>query len=340
MIQIDGSFGEGGGQILRSSLTLSIITQRPFKISDIRANRKKPGLKPQHLKCVQAAAAISNAEISDIDIGSQTLTFKPKELIPGEYRFDIGTAGSTSLVLQTIYLPLALANQISRVVIMGGTHVPWSPVHHYLAFQWLNYLKKIGFNIYLKFVRAGFFPKGDGKIIAEISAPNQFSSLELMERGALLKIRGLSAVANLDITVAQRQKNQIEKRLKKLDYRYRIKVDQMRSKWKNTMVLLLAEFENGSGCFTSLGAIGKRAETVADEAVNQLLGFLNSYGCIDKYLADQLILPLAIIQQKSIIHTTQVTEHLLTNIEVVKKFLDVEIKVEGEFGEEGIIEIG
>jgi len=340
MIQIDGSLGEGGGQILRSGLTLSIITQQPFKISNIRANRKKPGLKPQHLKCVEAAAAISNAEISNTGIGLQTLTFKPNELAPGDYRFSIGTAGSTSLVLQTIYLPLALANQISRVVIMGGTHVPWSPVHHYLTFQWLIYLKKIGFNVHLKFVRAGFFPKGDGKIVAEISPPNQFSPLELMERGELIKIIGLSAVANLNINIAQRQKNQIEKRLKNSDYRFRIKVDEMRSKWKNTIVLLFAEFENGSGCFTSLGAINKRAERVADEAVNQLIEFLNSYGCIDKYLADQLILPLAIIQQKSIIHTAQVTKHLLTNIEVVKKFLDVKIKVEGELGEEGVVEIG
>lgn len=339
MIQIDGSFGEGGGQILRSCLTLSIITGKAFEIYNIRAHRKKPGLMAQHLKCVEAAAAITEAETWGVKIGSQNLCFRPKDFIPGEYRFEIGTAGSTSLVLQAIFLPLAMANQKSRIVIIGGTHVNWSPTYHYLIFQWLSYMRRLGFNANLKLVRAGFYPRGDGKIIAEIEPPNSLHPLELITRGNLLKVKGISAVANLDFSIAQRQRNQVEKRLKQFNYNCQIKIEQMCSRWKNTMMLLMAEFENGSGCFTALGARGKRAEKVADEAADELLEFLSSTGCIDKYLADQLILPLSIIKQKSIFSTSKITNHLLTNIKVVKKFLDLEIKVDGKLGQEGIVEI-
>jgi RNA 3'-terminal phosphate cyclase (ATP) len=339
MIQIDGSFGEGGGQILRTSLTLSLIKGQPFEIYNIRARRKNPGLQPQHLKCIEAAALISKGKAKGDKKGSLRLIFEPGEVIPGDYHFEIGTAGSTSLVLQTIYLPLALAKTASNISITGGTHVSWSPIHHFLSLHWAQYLSKIGFEVKLKMDRAGFYPKGDGKIRAEIFPVEKLKPLELINRGELKEISGFSAVANLDYSIAERQRNQSLKRLERMGYDAKIAIENIPSRHKNTMMLLQAEFDNGSGCFTSLGAIGKRAEKVADEAVDDLLEYLNSDGCIDKYLADQLVLPLSIIPGESFFSTAKITNHFLTNIAVVKQFLNMHVEVQGQVGEAGVVKI-
>ncbi|UCE06895.1 MAG: RNA 3'-phosphate cyclase [bacterium] len=339
MIQIDGSFGEGGGQVLRTSLTLSLFTGQPFEIYNIRARRKRPGLQPQHLKCVEAVALISNGQVTGGKIGSMHLVFEPGQVIPGDYRINIGTAGATSLVLHTIYLPLAMAEGESNLTITGGTHVPWSPCYHFLSIHWLHYLKQIGFNIKLKMDRAGFYPKGDGKIRVEISPIDHLKPVTLLNRGELIKISGISAIANLDYSIAERQRNQSLKRLERMGYEPQIAIEKMPSRYKNTMLLLQSKFETGSGCFTALGAIGKRAEKVADEAVDDLFEYLNSNGCIDKYLTDQLILPLSIIPGESTFSTAKVTNHLITNAEVVKKFLNIKINIEGEIGNRGIVKI-
>ena len=340
MIEIDGSMGEGGGQILRTSLALSILTKQPFRIRNIRANRKKPGLMPQHVKCIEAAAAISGAEVRDVSIGSSELAFSPNDVIPGEYRFDMNTAGSTSLVLQTIYLPLAIQQEKSRIVIMGGTHVSWSPTHHYLAVQWLPYVRKFGIKMRLTLVRAGFYPKGNGKIIAELHPyAGPVESIDMVERGVVDKIYGISAVANLPQDLAKRQKTHTERRLRPLGHKYHIRMETVRSRWKNTMMLVNALFENGSACFWALGAIGKKSESVADEAVDQLMEFFKTRGCIDPYLADQLILPAAYFREPAVYSTSLITPHIMTCIDVVKMFIDTRIAVEGNIGEEGTIHI-
>ncbi len=339
MIKIDGSFGEGGGQILRTSLALSLITGQPLEIYSIRARRKRPGLQPQHLKCVEAASLISSGKAKGDKIGSMHLIFEPGIVKSGEYRIDIGTAGATTLVLHTIYLPLALAGGTSCLTITGGTHVPWSPCYHFLSQHWQNYLKQIGFNLQLKLDRAGFYPKGDGKMRAEISPVTQLNSVKLLDRGNLKCLSGISAVANLDLSVSERQRNQSLNRLERMGYNAQISVEKVPSRYKNTVMLLQAEFETGSGCFTSLGEIRKRAERVADEAVDNLLEYLNSNGCIDKYLADQLILPLSIVNDESIFTTTKITNHLVTNLEIVKKFLAIQANIEGEIGGTGKVKI-
>lgn len=339
MIQIDGSLGEGGGQILRTSLTLSLIKGQPFEIYNIRARRKNPGLQPQHLKCIEAATLISKGNAKGDHKGSLRLMFEPGEVIPGEYHFEIGTAGSTSLVLQTIFLPLALAKTSSNISITGGTHVSWSPVHHFLSLHWAQYLSKFGFNLKLKLDRAGFYPKGDGKISAEIFPIQKLKPIDMIERGNFKKLTGISAVANLDYSVAERQRSQALKRLERMGYDAIIGIENMPSRYKNTMTLLQAEFDQGSGCFTSLGAIGKRAEKVADEAVDDLLEYLNSNGCLDKYLADQLVLPLSIIPGESAFSTSKITNHFLTNIAVVKQFVNIQSQVQGQVGEPGVVKI-
>ncbi len=339
MIEIDGSIGEGGGQVLRSALALSILTQQAMRINAIRARRKKPGLQAQHLKSVQAAAAISGAMVEGAALGSQELTFHPGEVQPGKYHFDIGTAGSTSLVLQTIFLPLAQSGGTSTVTITGGTHVSWSPSFHYLDWQWLPHLNRMGFEASLAMEKAGFYPQGGGKIKAVIHPAGKTSPLDLMERGALTRITGLSAVANLDLEIGKRQKHQALRRLEPICRETKIQTAEVPAPVKGTFIVLLAVFERAQACFTALGAPGKRAEAVADEAVDALLAHLATDGMVDLHLADQLLLPLSFAGGQSQFRTSKVTQHLLTNAAIIQAFLPTNIHIEGEEGQPGAVTI-
>lgn len=339
MIQIDGAAGEGGGQVLRTALTLSLVTGRPFEIHNIRARRQRPGLMPQHLKCVEAAMQVGHGQAKGNKIGSSYLFFEPGAIASGDFHIDIGTAGSTSLVLQTVYLPLARQSQPSTLTITGGTHVEWSPAFHFLALHWTKFMADIGLPLRLHLERAGFYPQGEGKIHAEIMPARKLQALQLLQRGALKRISGISAVANLDLTIAERQRAQALKRLERSGLDAHIAIETMPARFKGTMMLLLAEFENTQACFTALGAIGKRAERVADEAVGELLSFFQSTACVDKYLADQLIVPLSLVPAASAYSTSAITNHQLTNADVVKKFLNVDIQIEGELDAPGLMKI-
>lgn len=334
LIKIDGSFGEGGGQILRTSLTLSAITRTPFEISNIRAKRKPPGLRPQHLQAVKALSQVSGAHVEGAEVGSLSLIFRPGDIRPGDYQFEIGTAGSVSLVLQTLFLPLAFGHAPSRVSIKGGTHVPWSPCFHYLELQWLTYIRKLGLETYLEMPRAGFYPKGGGEIVASINPAKEVKPLVLEERGRLKLARGVSAVGNLPIGIAHRQREQAIKRLEQAGMACEVNVVEMPAIGRGTMLLLIGEFERSQCCYYGLGAIGKRAETVADEACDAFLEFLKTSGVIDEHLADQLVLPLALSKEISRFATPKITMHLLTNIEVIKRFIPAKVEVE-DMGEKG-----
>jgi RNA 3'-phosphate cyclase len=339
VLEIDGSQGEGGGQILRTALTLSLITARPFRIFNLRARRPKPGLLAQHLKAVEAAAAIAAGKVAGAALGSGTLLFEPGKSRPGAYRFDIGTAGSTSLVLQTIVLPLSFASDASTVIVTGGTHVPWSPCFHYLQLQWLPTLRAIGFDFDLELELAGFFPRGGGRVRSAIRPKKKLSPLHLVERGPLRRILGLSGVANLPASVAERQSRQALERLAGRSAALTIETVELPSPVRGTMLLLVAEFENSQACFSALGAVGKPAERVADEAVDQLAEFLATDGAIDPFLADQLIVPLAFTSGTSELRPSKITGHVLTNAEIVRKFLPVEIEVLGRAEGPGTIRI-
>ncbi len=366
MIEIDGSLGEGGGQVLRSALTLSLLTRQPVRLTNIRARRPKPGLQPQHLAAVKAAAAISAAQVEGMAQDSTALTFAPGEVRAGDYRFDIGTAGATSLVLQTIFLPLALCNHAgaglptvpsaaSEITLIGGTHVPWSPSFHYLDLQWLPYLRRMGFNASLELELAGFYPQGNGQVKVRIapltpqpwgeaSTPKiggrgAISPLNLPERGAFKGIRGISAVANLDTAIAERMRTHALRRLQGRHNRIEIETLDLPSRVKGAFLLLLAEFKYGSACYVGLGALGKRAEQVADEACLWLEKFLATHGAVDEYLADQLLLPLAFADGPSEYRTAKVTPHLLTNAEVIRAFTQTKIEIEGEGGRSGLVRV-
>jgi RNA 3'-terminal phosphate cyclase (ATP) len=338
-VHIDGTMGEGGGQVLRSSLTLSLLTGRPVRLTRIRARRQRPGLAFQHRMAVHAAALVSGARVEGERIGSQDLEFVPGPVKPGRYHFDIGTAGATSLVLQTVLLPLALAPGASDVVITGGTHVPLSPCFHYLDWQWRSMLARIGIDFELHMTAAGFYPPGGGEIGARIPGHAGIRPLVLAERGRLLNVRGVSAVANLPESIADRQRDQALRRLKGLGGALDIGVEHLPARSPGTVLVLLARFEQGQACFFALGARGKPAERVADEAADQLLAFLATDGAVDRWLADQLLLPLALAAGPSVLRTAQVTSHLLTHAEVIRHFLPVTIRIDGALGEPGTIHL-
>lgn len=349
MIEINGSLGEGGGQVLRSALTLSLLTQQPVRLTNIRGRRPKPGLQPQHLTAVKAAAEISSATVTGAALDSQELTFAPADVRAGDYRFDIGTAGSTSLVLQTIYLPLALGPDLSglgdpkglgsEITLIGGTHVPWSPSFHYLDLQWRPYVERLGLRIGLELELAGFYPQGNGQARARIERVERIGGMHLTERGALKGIQGISAVANLDKSIAERQRAQAMRRLQGRHNRIEIELLDLPSRVKGTFLLLLAEFKHGSACYVGLGAPGKRAEQVADEACLWLERFLATNGALDEYLADQLLLPLAFAEGPSELRTAKVTPHLLTNAEIIRAFGAAEIEIAGETGKPGLVRV-
>ncbi len=332
MITIDGSMGEGGGQVLRSALTLALLTGQPLHIHSIRAGRSKPGLRAQHLTAVKAAARISGAELEGGRLGSTELTFKPGPLRPGRYRFDIGTAGATGLVLQTLFLPLSHAGSASSLTITGGTHVPWSPCFHYLDLHWLPILRGLGYEAQLWLDQAGFYPRGGGQMRANIRPAGALTPMRLEVRGGLQRITGVSGVANLSRAIAGRQRRQARTRLGD-GHPMQIKIADMPSPGKGTFLLLVAEYENGQSSAFALGEPGKRAERVADEAVEALKISLGAADSLDPYLADQLLLPLAIAPGDSRFRTARVTRHLLTNAEVVRAFLPVTIEIDGSPGD-------
>lgn len=338
-IEIDGSIGEGGGQVLRTSLTLSILTRQPVHIRQIRAKRSKPGLMAQHFQAVQSASAISQAEVKGNTIGSKELSFIPTSITHGRYLFKIGTAGSTSLVLQTLLLPLCLAEGTSTIDIQGGTHVPWSPVFHYLDLHWLKFIRRIGLDVELDIFKAGFYPLGGGEMRAKVKPVDLIIGLQLKERGKLLTIHGISAVGNLDMTIATRQKHQALRRLEPIYPDTKIKCQEIPAHGKGTFLLLVAEFEEGCCCFSSLGSPGKRAEIVADEAVDALLEFIDSEASVDEYLADQMLLPLILSEQSSSFSTSKVTQHLLTNASIIHQFTPARIEIDGDLDKPGIVKV-
>jgi len=339
MIEIDGSLGEGGGQVLRSSLTLSLITGKECIIKNIRSRRKKAGLRPQHQKAVLAAKKISNADVAGNYLSSTEVYFNPQKNHSGRFKIDIGTAGSTSLIIQTIYLPLCLINTKSSILLTGGTHTLWAPCFHYLKYNWLPFLMKLGIDIDLELLEAGYYPQGGGRVRATIKPSQKILPLRLDERGELLEIIGISAFSNLDPDIGYRQKTRAYRRLTHRTENIKISTQKLPSKNKGTMLLLLAKFSNSICCFYSLGEPGKPAEKVADEAVDELENFLQTSGAVDQYMADQLLLPLCIADGPSTYTTNRVTMHLRTNAEVIKKFLPRDIRISGDINTPGRIEI-
>jgi RNA 3'-terminal phosphate cyclase (ATP) len=332
MIEIDGSYGEGGGQILRTALSLALLTARPFRIRKIRAARPKPGLRAQHLKAVEAAAQLGQARVEGARLGSTALSFIPGPIRAGDYRMAVGTAGSVALIFQTLLLPLAAAGAPSRLTLEGGTHVPWSPAFHYLERQFLPMLRCLGVRAEVHLERAGFYPQGGGRMQALVDPAPPCTPLALTDPGALLRIEGLSMVAGLDLGIARRQARRAQQRLAQLGVPVEIALASVPSPGRGTMLLLQAQLTAGSCCHFALGARGKPAEAVAEEVVDNLNADLASGAAVDRYLADQLLLPLALCPGRSRLRIPRVTSHLTTNAWAIRHFLPLAIDICGAEG--------
>jgi RNA 3'-terminal phosphate cyclase (ATP) len=336
VIDIDGSFGEGGGQILRTSLALALLTGKPFHLRHVRARREKPGLQPQHLMSVRAAAAVGGAETRGASRGSTDLEFRPGAVQPGPYRFDIGTAGATSLVLHTLYLPLLLhADRASDLTLVGGTHVSKSPPFHFLETTWRRYLELLGLHVRVTMERPGFYPRGGGVVAAQLEPCPRLKGLTLKERGPVT-VSGFSAVAGLPEHVARRQARRAAFRLQQ---RYGLDVDIPQVEWPGgpgSVLALVVETSPVPALFFGLGARGKPAERVADEAFEQAAAYLDAApAAVDCHSADQLLLPLALAEGPSDYTVSAVTLHLTTNIAVIRRFVDRDILCEGSEGAPG-----
>ncbi len=363
MIEIDGSYGEGGGQILRTALSLSCLFKKPFRIFNIRKGRKKPGLMPQHLTCVRAAQLLSNAEVKGDQKGSTELLFLPGEVKGGDFFFDIGTAGSISLVLQTL-IPAIVFSKItnnppfptvinggkrgllkekSTITLKGGTHVPFSPCFHYLDEVFVTFLKKIGIEIRLTIESYGFYPKGGGKVRADIFPVKAITPLTVMERSSILRLRGCSGVGNLPLSIAERQRKamleKIYSQIKDLKCQVDIELLNVTTPGQGTFIFLKSESENSIAGFTSLGERRKKAETVGEDAAMEFLQYYSTDAALDPHISDQIVLYLSICKEESVFTTSCITQHLMTNLWVIGLFHEFRYSIEGEIGKPGIVRI-
>jgi RNA 3'-phosphate cyclase len=339
MIELDGSMGEGGGQILRSSLALSLLTGQAFHLRNIRAGRSKPGLQPQHLMSVRAAGTIGQAQTRGASRGSSDLVFEPGVVRAGTYRFDVGTAGAVGLVLHTVYLPLALAADVpSEITLIGGTHVRAAPCFHFLDITWRTYLAACGLTVGLKMRRAGFYPRGGGEVQAFVQPCKGVNCLTLVEHG-LLQATGFSAVAGLPDSVARRQARRARFRLEQMG----LEIELREQTWEGgpgSVVGIQLNTAPAPTLFFAIGERGKQAEAIADEAADAVQAYLAAApNLVDPHSADQLVLPLALASGPSTYRVTEMTRHLTTNISVIRRFLDRKIECVGEEGEPGIVRI-
>jgi len=332
MLHIDGSRGEGGGQILRTSLALSMITNTPIRITNIRARRAKPGLMRQHLTAVQAAAGISKAQVEGAAVGSQEIAFTPSAVTPGDHCFAIGTAGSTTLILQTVLPALILATGPSRLILEGGTHNPMAPPFEFLDRAFLPLLRRMGATVEATLERAGFYPAGGGRLTVNISPIRELQGFDLLERGELRNRQGTVLLANLPGHIAGREVKKLTEltswdpacfEIRKLD-----------SAGPGNAVLLELESENVTEVFTAFGEAGVSAEAVAERAVREMRSYLVADVPVGEHLADQLLLPLALARSGSF-RTLPLSLHTQTQVELIPEFLDVRIGVEVEDGKGG-----
>jgi RNA 3'-terminal phosphate cyclase (ATP) len=341
-MKIDGSHGEGGGQILRTALVLGGILRQPVEIHNVRGGRKKPGLRPQHLIAVQGMALITGAKVEGAEPGSMRLYFEPRQVVPGSYSLDVETAGSTSLVVQTMIPAMLFAKKASRVVVTGGTHVPWSPCFHYLKEVFVPALQQMGGALQLETKRWGWYPKGGGKVIASILPVPELSGVDLTWQGRLQDTYVLSAVSNLSMSVAERQRDQVLKRFRGQGGGKELRIELLKgpSPGTGTVVFVRARFENGVAGFTSLGKRGKPAEKVADDACSDFIEFMASGAAVDDHLADQLVLYMALAKGRSSLIAGRITKHLATNMWVIEQFLPIRFEVDEETGKVSVEGVG
>lgn len=327
MIEVDGSFGEGGGQIIRTALALSALTTKSFRAFNIRAGRDRPGLQPQHLTAVSAVAELCGANVKGEQLGSKELEFFPGGIVPGKYRFDVGTAGSVSLVIQALLPALLSARDDCEVEVFGGTSVPHAPQAEYLQHVLFPMLASCGAKLRLDIKKSGFYPKGGGHV-ALSTERSELGRLGFT-RFELSSIEGVSFCANLTESVPRRQANSATVELFKHNLQARVRPYTVPALSPGSGIVLWASSKNSDSIIgaDALGERQKSAEAVGEEAARNLLNELGSGAAVDRHAADQLLPFMALAGGE--IKTSMITMHAKTNMAVIEKFLPVKFRVDG-----------
>jgi RNA 3'-terminal phosphate cyclase (ATP) len=330
---IDGSIGEGGGQILRTSLSLAAITGTEIQIEKIRAKRDKPGLKRQHLTCVNAVAEICGAKVSDVTVGSRELEFAPNAIKAGDYRFDVGTAGSVTLVAQTIIPVLLKADGVSTVTITGGTHVPYAPTWEFFELCYLPELRRMGVEIEAKLETPGFYPAAGGVIKLKIKPFDESRRNRLYELNSLGDFKGgkvVGVVSALPRSIAEAEAGIVASKFRELKLKQEIR--EVQSFGSGNYCYVQLDYNRASVVISSIGTYNKSRKAVANDVVQQTNEFLKSGKACEKHLADQLLVPAAVLLEcrRWYCDTTEFddwkvdvqkeTEHFKTNQLVIDEF--------------------
>lgn len=331
MLNIDGSQGEGGGQILRSSVALSAVTGTPVTVTNIRAGRSKPGLMRQHLTAMRAAAEICDGDLTGGSIGSCELTFTPGSIRGGDYSFSVGTAGSTTLVLQTVLPALLVAEEPSTVTLEGGTHNPFAPPFPFLANAYLPLVNRMGANITAELLRPGFYPAGGGKIKIGIQPCRDLSALDLSERGEIERRSVRAICSNLPGSIGERECQVIQRKTGWDDECFTVDVV-TDSPGPGNVIVAEVESENVTEVITAFGQVGRPAEAVAKDLSREIRRYIGAEVPVGEYLADQILLPMAIGKANGsgggTFRTMALSRHATTHIDIIREFLDVVIDVE------------
>ena len=344
LVIIDGAQGEGGGQIVRSSLALSLVTCRPVRIENVRERRQKPGLRQQHLTAVHAAAEIGRADVEGAEVGSRAITFRPSTLRPGNYLFNVGTAGSTTLVLQTVLPALVTAAGPSKLILEGGTHNPWAPPFDYVAKAFMPLINRMGPHVRCELQRYGFYPAGGGRFTVWIQPSETFAGFDLLQRGPITSHRVRAIIANLPRHIAEREVRTIQSNT---DWDHDcFEVEEIEeAAGPGNVVLIELESAEVTEVFSDFGRRGIKAERVASDALRQARAYLEANVPVGPYLADQLMLPLGIsawrggAQAGGAYRTVPLTQHAHTHLAVLRQVLGIAVDV-SEDDESCVVRIG
>ncbi len=335
MIEIDGSHGEGGGQVLRTAVSLSAVLREPRDVKRIREGRPNPGLAAQHVSAVEAVAELCDAQADGLHVGSKEISFRPGPLTGGDFEFDIGTAGSTSLVLQACILPATMSKAPVRLTLKGGTDTKWSPPIDFMRLVHLPIVRRMGISCDMDIVQRGFYPEGGGEIVAHIDPCPMLRGIDLSQRGEFVRLSGVAYAQNLPDHVVSRMKHAALKHL--VDYR-NVKVDSDLHSGRSTGagIVLASEYENTALGESSLGQRGVRAETLGETCAADLVETMRSGATSDSHMLDQLVPYMALARGESVVIGEELTGHTETNIWVVERFLGEKFKT---LRRDGVVEI-
>jgi RNA 3'-terminal phosphate cyclase (ATP) len=334
MLQIDGSQGEGGGQVLRTALAMSLVTRTPFQMVNIRAKRPKSGLRRQHALAVQAAAQVGRGRVQGGEIGAQALVFEPGEVTPGEYHFAVGSAGSTTLVLQTILPALLRAAGPSKLILEGGTHNPMAPPFEFLQRAFLPVVERMGFKVRATLERPGFYPAGGGKMIVEIQPTASPKRLDVAARGPVRRCMAIATVSALPRHIAERELAEVRRQLG-WEEEYCLIEEVPDPRGPGNVLTLVVESEEVTEVFAGFGERGVRAEQVAAKLAREVKRYLAADVPVGEHLADQLMLPMVVAGGGSF-RTLPLSLHATTNLWVIEQFRLVPAAVE-DAGAEGCV---